>query len=112
MGSYTNPQCMGMAEFMEDMNRIKYIKRLFKKYTKSGKIRPILLLNHMMILGNVFGQRSASRMLFFKLEPDLYPQLKTTLLYLNAVEESIILDGLNLDTIPMDLRLAELLRKL
>lgn len=112
MGRYTNPQCMGMAEFSEDLNRIKYVKRLLKKYNRSGKIRPILLLNHLTILGNVFTPLGAARMLIFKLEPALYPALKTALLYLNYIGEGMILENIRLDSIPMDARLGEALRRL
>ena len=112
MGRYTNPQCTGMAEFGEDLNRIKYVKRLLKKYKRSGKIRPILLLNHLTVLGNVFTPMGAARMLFFKLEHDLHPCLKTALLYLNYIGEGMVLDETPVDTIPMDGRLGEVLRRL
>ena len=105
MGRYTNPQCEGMTEFSEDLNRIKYVKRLLKKYNRSGKIRPILLLNHLTVLGNVFTPLGAARMLIFKLEPALYPALKTVLLYLNYIGEGMILENIRLDSIPMDARL-------
>jgi len=112
MGEYTNPQCEGMREFQEDLNRIKYVKRLLKKYNRSGKIRPILLLNHLTILGNVFTPRVASRLLFFKLDEPLYPALKTTLLFLNYIGEGMVLDEKDMDAIPLDGRLAEALRSL
>lgn len=112
IGNYTNPQCEGMSEFNEDISRIKYVKRLLKKYKRSGRIRPILLLNHLTILGNVFTPMAAARMLFFKLEPDLHPCLKSVLLYLNYIGENMILDNIPMDTIPMDGRLVEVLRSL
>jgi hypothetical protein len=112
MGRYTNPHCEGVDEFNEDLNRIKYVKRLLKKYKLSGQIRPILLLNHLTVLGNVFTPIGASRMLFFKLEPDLHPPLKTALLYLNYIEDGMVLDNTPLDTVSMDGRLGEVLRRL
>lgn len=112
MGRYTNPQCEGMVEFNEDLNRIKYVKRLLKKYKRSGRIRPILLLNHLTILGNVFTPIGAARILFFKLEPDLHPPLKTALLYLNYIGEGMVLDDTLVDTVSMDGRLGEVLRRL
>ena len=112
MGRYTNPQCEGMGEFNEDLNRIKYVKRLLKKYKRSGKIRPILLLNHLTVLGNVFTPLGAARMLFFKLEPDLHPPLKTALLYLNYIGEGMVLDDTPVDTVSMVGRLGEVLRRL
>ena len=112
MGRYTNPQCTGMVEFGEDLNRIKYVKRLLKKYKRSGKIRPILLLNHLTVLGNVFTPMGAARMLFFKLEADLHAPLKTALLYLNYIGEGMVLDDTPVDSVPMDGRLGEVLRRL
>lgn len=112
MGNYTNPDCTGMGEFTEDLSKIKYIKRLLKKYRRSGKIRPILLLNHMVIMGNVFGAYPAARMLFHKLEADIHPPLKTSLMYLNYIHEGMIIDGAVIADIPMDMKLAEVLRKL
>jgi len=112
MGKYTNPQCEGMNEFAEDMNRIKYVKRLLKKYKRSGKIRPILLLNHLTVLGNVFSPIGAARMLFFKLEPELHAPLKTALLYLNYIGEGMVLDNTPVDSVQMDGRLGEVLRRL
>jgi hypothetical protein len=112
MGNYRNPDCLGMAEFTEDLSKIKYVKRLLKKYNRSSRIRPILLLNHLVILGNVFGQTPAARMLFHKLEPEIHPTLKTVLLYLDYIDDGMIFDGLVISEIPMDTTLAQILRKL
>lgn len=112
MGNYTNSDCMGMNEFDDDVAKIKYVKRLLKKYVRSGFIRPILLLNHLLILGNVFGIQQTSRMLFFKLEPELHASLKTVLLYLNYIEDRGYIDGFDLQNIPMDTELATVLRKI
>ena len=112
MGQYTNPQCEGMTEFEEDLSRIKYVKRLLKKYHRTGEVRPILLLNHLTILGNVFTPMGAARMLFFKLDAAQYPALKTVLLYLDYIGEGMILDETAMDSISMDGRLAEVLRRL
>lgn len=112
IGQYTNPQCEGMTEFEEDLSRIKYVKRLLKKYHRTGKVRPILLLNHLTILGNVFTPMGAARMLFFKLDSNIHPSLKTALLYLNYIGEGFVLDEVVLDDIPMDGRLAAALKSL
>ena len=112
IGQYTNPQCEGMTEFEEDLSRIKYVKRLLKKYHRTGKVRPILLLNHLTILGNVFTPMGAARMLFFKLDANIHPSLKTALLYLNYIGEGFVLDEVVLDEIPMDGRLAAALMSL
>jgi hypothetical protein len=112
MGNYTNPDCIGMNEFMEDISKIKYVKRLLKKYARSRKIRPILLLNHLVVLGNVFGRTPTARMLFFKLEEDVYPSLKTVLLYLDYIDENCIFDGLVVSDIALDQQLADTLKRL
>lgn len=112
IGNYTNPDCMGMGEFTEDLSKIKYVKRLLKRYRRSGNIRTILLLNHLMVLGNVFGRTPASRMLFYKLERDIHPPLKTALMYLDYIHEGMIFDGIVIADIPMDMKLAEVFRKL
>jgi hypothetical protein len=112
MSNYSNPECLGMSEFNEDLAKIKYVKRLLKKYKRTGKLRPILLLNHLMILGNVFGRTPAARMLFHKLEPDIHSLLKTTLLYLDYIHEGMVLDRVRVEGIPLDLRLAHILKGL
>ena len=112
MGNYTNPECLSMAEFTEDLSRIKYVKRLLKRYRRTGNLRTILLLNHLMVLGNVFGRTPASRMLFHKLESDIHSPLKTVLLYLDYIDERAILDGNAVGEIPLDDRLARILRNL
>ena len=112
MSNYSNPECLGMSEFTEDLAKIKYVKRLLKKYKRTGKLRPILLLNHLMILGNVFGRTPAARMLFHKLEPDIHSLLKTTLLYLDYIHEGMVLDRVRVEGIPLDQRLAQILKGL
>jgi hypothetical protein len=112
IGNYTNPDCLGMNEFNEDISKIKYVKRLLKKYQRTGRIRPILLLNHLMILGNVFGREPASRMLFYKLEPDIHSALKTALLFIEYIEDGAMLDGRALADIPLDSNLARILKQL
>lgn len=112
IGNYTNTDCMGMAEFTEDLARIKYIKRLLKRYGRTGNIRIILLLNHLMVLGNVFGRTPASRMLFYKLDSSVHSLLKTVLLYLDYIDEHSVFDGLITENIPIDNRFAKILRDL
>lgn len=112
MSNYSNPECLGMSEFNEDLAKIKYVKRLLKKFKRTGKLRPILLLNHLMILGNVFGRAPAARMLFYKLESDIHPLLKTTLLYLDYIQESSVFDGVCVEQVHFDTRLANILKGL
>ena len=107
---YDNPQCDSMDEFNEDLNRIKYIKRLLRKYIKIGILRERLILNHLIILQNVFGPTVTSRILFFKVDEELYSELKTFLVYLKYLPESI--PEVNLEEIPLDNKIVSILRKI
>ena len=102
MSNYTNSDCMGISEFTDDLAKMKYVKRLLKKYTRSKEIRPILLLNHLVVLGNIFGPYPTSRMLFYKLESEIHSPLKTVLLYLNYIEDTMFFDDIYIENIPMD----------
>ena len=82
MKHYNNPQCHTREDFDEDMRRFKYLKRLFRRYIKNNELRTHLILNHLIILYNVFGE-AATPLLFFKLEREYWCILKTILLYLN-----------------------------
>ena len=82
---YFNPHCSGKTEFVDDLKRIKYIKRLIQKihkYKTLKSIRERLILNHIIILRNVFGEENSARILFFKLEPKLHSYLKSFLVFL------------------------------
>jgi hypothetical protein len=110
MKHYDNPQCKNIEEFHEDMNRIKYLKRLFRKYKTSGLLRERLILNHIIIFTNVFGIEAASRLLFSRIESDLHPYLKTFLVFLNSLPESI--PEADLVMIPLDRRIITKLREI
>ena len=79
--SYDRPHML-QSEFEEDINRLKYIKRLLRKYRQTGEFKERLILNHVIILSNVFGVEAATNMLFFKIDDEDYPILKTILIYL------------------------------
>jgi hypothetical protein len=78
-----------MSEFKEDMKRFNYLKRLFKRYRKIGELREQLVLNHLVVIYNVFGPDVAARLLFFKMAKDDYPALKTYMLFLNIMPERV-----------------------
>ena len=109
MKTYDNPQCKGIEEFHEDLDRVKYLKRLFKKYLNSGVLRERLILNHLIILHNVFGVTSV-RLLFLKLEQEIHSPLKTFLIYLNYLPEKI--PEVELVDIPIDQEVAKILREI
>ena len=91
--AYDKPNCI-MSEFEEDLKRIKYVKRLIRRYKVTGELRERLILNHIIILANVFGVEATVKMLFFKVEKEYYEVLKTFLLYLNYMPKVIMgVDG-------------------
>ena len=80
--AYDKPQ-MIQSEFEDDLKRIKYVKRLLRKYRQTGEFKERLVLNHVIILSNVFGVEATVNMLFFKVDREDYPLLKTILIFLN-----------------------------
>lgn len=109
---YNNLNCI-LTELEEDLNRIKYVKRLIRKYRLTGKIKERLILNHIIILGNVFGVEAATRMLFYKIDEKDFYILKTFLLFLNylpTVIKGIKGQTINSRDIKIDVFLAKRLR--
>lgn len=89
---YFNSHCSGKTEFVDDLKRIKYVKRLIQKIHKHKTLKSIrerLILNHIIILRNVFGEKNSARILFFKLEPKLHSYLKSFLVFLEYNIEKI-----------------------
>jgi hypothetical protein len=83
---YENPQAVTKEDFEKDLNHFKYIKRLLKRYKKSGELKTHLILNHFIILYNIFGE-ATTPMLFFKIEQDLWPSVKSFIIFLNRLPE-------------------------
>jgi len=114
MQHYENPQCVEVEEFNDDLKKIKYIKRLFNQYAIEGVLKERLLLNHIIVFYNVFSVEAATRILFYKLEEDVWPMLKTFLFYLNFLPDKIeSINGRTITTtdIPMDQGIVDSLRK-
>lgn len=110
--AYDKPNCI-MSEFKEDMKRFNYLKRLFKRYRKVGELREQLVLNHLVVIYNVFGPEVAARLLFFKMAKEDYPALKTYMLFLNIMPEKVRgIKGQDLisSDIPVDMTIADILR--
>ncbi len=104
---YNSTQCCDTIEFYEDLNRFKYIKRLFNKYLETGDLKEQLILNHLTILYNVFGVEPTTRMLFVKLHGQyhllkpfllLLGTLPTTVENIGIANETIVTDGVPVDT--------------
>ena len=83
---YENPQAVTKEDFDKDLNHFKYIKRLLKRYKRDGELKTHLLLNHFIILYNIFGE-AATPMLFYKIEEDLWPVMKTFVMFLGKLPE-------------------------
>lgn len=110
---YDNPTCRGVEEFNEDLTRLIYLKRLFRRYRRSGELRERLILNHLITFYNVFGTEAATRLLFFKIDSDLYDILKTFLVYLGYLpDDTKNLDGIDIVAIALDQDIVDQLRKL
>jgi adenylate kinase family enzyme len=112
--AYDKPNCI-MSEFSEDMKRFNYLKRLFRRYRKHNEMRERLVLNHLVVLNNVFGVEVTTRLLFYEMSPNDYPQLKTYLLFLSCMPDVIVgIKGKNIlsPSIEVDMEIANVLRTL
>ena len=97
---YDNPSCFDTLEFYEDLNRFKYIKRLFSRYEETGELKERLILNHIIVLYNLFGVEATTRLLFFKLK-GYYHCLVPFLFMLNYLPEKVCgigIEGKNINT--------------
>tara|TARA_B110000908_G_C9826683_1_gene259544 strand:+ start:133 stop:501 length:369 start_codon:yes stop_codon:yes gene_type:complete len=103
---YNNPECTSVDEFKEDLSRFKYLKRLLKRYEQAGDLQERLILNHLIVLYNVFGIEAADRMLWYKVDENHWPIIKTFLVFLHYLEESHKVE------IPLDNNVIQRLREL
>jgi hypothetical protein len=84
--NYENPQSVTKEDFERDLNHFKYIKRLLKRYRNTGELKVHLILNHFIVLYNIFGE-AATPMLFFKIEKELWSVMKTFVIFLNKLPD-------------------------
>ena len=103
---YENPHCEGEKEFHDDMKRFKYIKRLLKKYKVGGILKERLLLNHIIILRNLFGNEACVTLLIFKTQSEHLGVLKSFLIFLNMIRDD------ELKNIDQDDHVFDVLRKI
>ena len=82
---YDNPHCKDITEFFEDIKRLHYIRRLFKRYHDDSVLKERLIINHLVTFYNVFENHAATRILFYKVEKEYHPVLKTFLVFLNRI---------------------------
>lgn len=112
--AYNSPHCI-MSEFESDLKRTKYLKRLFRRYKVTKTLKERLILNHIILLYNVFGAEAATRILFFRVDEADYDVLKTFLNYLNYMPEvirGIYGKDITSSSILIDVDVAEILRQI
>ena len=103
---YDNPCCLTAEEFYDDIAKFKYIIRLLRKYRDTGILQERLILNHVICIYNVFETRAANKMMFYRIEPELWPQIKTFLTFLNYLPENEYRD------VTIDIKIAKRLKDL
>lgn len=114
MKCYAAPNCI-MSEFEGDIKRTKYLKRLFRRYKVTKTLKERLIINHIILLNNVFGPDVTARILFYRIDERDFDILKTFLLYLNILPEVVRgIKGKSIHTteIPVDMNIAEILREI
>lgn len=114
MKCYNSPHCI-MSEFEGDIKRTKYLKRLFRRYKVTKSLKERLILNHIILLNNVFGPEATARILFYKIDDRDYDILKTFLAYLQIMPDFVYgIRGKNITSseIPLDINAIEILRKI
>jgi hypothetical protein len=111
MHHYDNPQCHSLAEFEEDLKKFLYLKKLLSRYKNNGELRERLILNHIIVLYNIFGEAS-TRMLFYKIEESCWNVLVTFLVYLDRMPEIVPEYNIKLSDIVLDEHVIAVLRKI
>ena len=111
MHHYDNPQCHSLQEFEEDMKKFLYLKKLISRYKNNNDLRERLILNHIIVLYNIFGD-STTRMLFYKIEESCWDILITFLVYLERMPESIPEYKIVLSDVVLDETVISILRKI
>ena len=102
---YDNPHCTGLDDFLDDLKSIKYLKRLFNRFLNNKNLKEHLIINHLILLYNVFGVECATRILFLKMDESHYPILKPFLISMNYLPEVVYgINGKDINTvdIPLD----------
>jgi hypothetical protein len=109
---YNNPSCVSLKEFESDLKRFKYIKRLLKRYKKTGVLSERLILNHLILLRNVFYD-CLIPMMFVKFEPEYWSEVKTFLVFLNYLPDNYQINNtINESEVPLDGQIIQKLRKI
>ncbi len=111
MHNYDNPQCNSVLEFEEDIKKFLYLKKLLSRYKNTGELRERLILNHIIVLYNIFGD-STTRMLFYKVDKSCWSALVTFLVYLERMPETLPEYGIVTSNIILDETIINTLRNI
>lgn len=111
MHHYDNQQCHTIQEFEEDLKKFLYLRKLLNRYKKDGELKERLILNHIIVLYNLFGD-ALTDMLFFKIEEEYWPTLITFLVYLNRMPDEVDSYNLKLSEVTLDQNIVSVLRKI
>jgi hypothetical protein len=111
MHHYDNSQCYSLEEFNDDLKRFLYLKKLFNRYKNECDLKENLILNHLVVIYNIFGDE-ATNMLFFKIEKEYWDTLVTFLVFLNRMPEELPQYKLKLSHVKLDEYIIQILRKI
>ena len=111
MHHYDNPQCNSVQEFEEDLKKFLYLKKLLSRYKNNGELRERLILNHIIVLYNIFGE-AATRMLFYKIDESCWDVLATILVYLERMPDRVSEYGIVLSDMKLDDSIIHTLREI
>ncbi len=111
MHHYDNPQCHSVEEFEDDLKRFLYVQKLFSRYKNNRELRERLILNHIIVLYNIFGE-ATTNMLFYKVDKECWSYLTTFLVYLNRMPDYVSEHNIKTSDITLDEYIISTLRKI
>jgi hypothetical protein len=111
MHHYDNTQCYSLVEFEDDLKKFLYLKKLISRYKNNGDLKERLILNHIIVLYNLFGD-ATTKMLFYKVDENCWDVLTTFLVYLDRMPETLADYGIILSEVVLDERVISTLRKI
>jgi hypothetical protein len=111
MNHYDNTQCYSLEEFNDDLKRFLYLKKLFSRYKNECELKENLILNHLIVIYNIFGEE-ATNMLFFKIDKDYWNYLVTFLVFLERMPDELPQYNIKLSEVKLDEYIIQILRKI
>jgi hypothetical protein len=111
MHHYDNSQCYSLEEFNDDIKRFVYLKKLFSRYKNECDLKETLILNHLIVIYNIFGDE-ATNMLFFKIDEEYWDSLITFMVFINRMPEELTQYHIKLSEVKLDEYIIQTLRKI